>query len=289
MPVKIEVAEPKDRFAAAAIDFVPPFLLFLVFFAMDKSGLASLTALFGSIYLIFRDLIGNGQSVGKRFLNLQVIDADTDRVPDPMALILRNLGFGVPGLNVVYAVAEGVQALRHPQHLRWGDIFAQTGVVKVPAEDRAKLLVRTVDRPSGSGKAVTGSGPAVSAPNPALDPTAATTPGMTPAPVPAAPLKAGSSAPKPAAPRPTGSGAAAAPRVTGSGPAVKPGVAPAAAPRAATSAPKRAPVSMDLPPEEKKAAAPAPKPAAPKPAAKGVDIDENDPLKALIDQATKQR
>ena len=27
---KIDVAEPKDRFVAAAIDFLPPFMLFLI-------------------------------------------------------------------------------------------------------------------------------------------------------------------------------------------------------------------------------------------------------------------
>lgn len=165
--VKIEVAEPKDRFVAAAIDFVPPLLIFLVLVPI-ATGAASLFAILGSVYLIFRDLIGNGQSIGKRFKSLQVVDAETDRVPDPMALILRNLGFGVPGLNVVYALVEGVQAVRHPQGLRFGDMFAQTGVVKVPQEDRAKLLVqRGADRPSRSGKIV----------EPA-DRTAATEPGV---------------------------------------------------------------------------------------------------------------
>ena len=149
--VKIEVAEPKDRFVGAAIDFVPVLIVFLVLIPIS-TGAASLFAVIGSVYLIFRDLIGNGQSIGKRFVNLQVVDAETDRVPDPMALILRNLAFGVPGLNVVAALVEGVQALRHPQGLRFGDMFAQTGVVKVPAEDREKLLVqRGADRPSKSG------------------------------------------------------------------------------------------------------------------------------------------
>ena len=70
--VQIEVAPPKDRFVAAAIDFVPPFLLFVALAAAGQSGAAAILALFSSVYLIFRDLVGNGQSLGKRFCSLQV-------------------------------------------------------------------------------------------------------------------------------------------------------------------------------------------------------------------------
>lgn len=187
--VKIEVAEPKDRFVAAAIDFVPPLIVFLILIPV-ATGAASLFAVLGSVYLIFRDLIGNGQSIGKRFKSLQVVDAETDRVPDPMALILRNLAFGIPGLNVVFVLVEGVQAVRHPQGLRFGDVFAQTGVVKVPQEDRAKLLVqRGADRPSRSGKIVEpeamagAAAPVAAAPAPDAAPAAVADPAPKPAPV----------------------------------------------------------------------------------------------------------
>ena len=57
--VKMEVAEPKDRFVAAAIDFVPPFLVFLLFAVIGATGLATMTAVFGSIYLLARDLLSS--------------------------------------------------------------------------------------------------------------------------------------------------------------------------------------------------------------------------------------
>lgn len=226
MAIEMEVAPPKDRFVAAAIDFVPPFLLFFALAAAGQSGPAAIVALFSSVYFIFRDLIGNGQSPGKRVCSLQVIDTETDRVPQAMGLILRNLGFGVPGLNAVYAIVEGIRILQHSQGLRFGDVFAETGVVKVPPAEREKLLVPKRDRPSRESKAV--EVPAEPAPpaEGAAPPDAGT--------VPAAPkAEPSSSQPRPRPEVPTA--------------AVKP------------------PVSMDLPPEEPKApaapaAAPAPAP-----------------------------
>lgn len=244
---KIQVPEPKDRFVAAAIDFVPPFLLFLALVPV-KTGLASLVAILGSVYLIFRDVLGNGQSIGKRFVNLQVVDTDTDRVPDTMALVLRNLGFGVPGLNVLYALVEGIQVLRQPQGLRFGDLFAQTGVVAVPADEREKLLVPKPERVSGSHRVVTGEGPAVGAA------------------VPGAPEATGSR-----------SGASSAPK--------DPATTSDAG--AATQAPRKAPVPIDLPPETPRAAEPAApsQPVVPAPSVPGVQLGDDDPLKKLVDQA----
>ena len=75
--VQIEVAEPRERFVAAAIDFVPPFLLFLFFVGVGFTNLATLTALFGSIYLVFRDLIA--ASVREAELSVQKIIDYEDR------------------------------------------------------------------------------------------------------------------------------------------------------------------------------------------------------------------
>src|SRR5438270_12033125 len=58
MPVKIEVAEPKERFVAAAIDFVPIFVVFLVLWSVGAGTAASVWAIIGSLYFIVRDLIG---------------------------------------------------------------------------------------------------------------------------------------------------------------------------------------------------------------------------------------
>lgn len=247
---KIQVPEPKDRFVAAAIDFVPPFLLFLALVPV-KTGLASLVAILGSVYLIFRDVLGNGQSIGKRFVNLQVVDTDTDRVPDTMALVLRNLGFGIPGLNVLYALVEGIQVLRQPQGLRFGDLFAQTGVVAVPADEREKLLVPKPERVSGSHRVVTGEGPAVGASVPG-------TPDATPS-------RSGAGAQAPSS--------------------TEAGSPPAAAPAA-----RKAPVPIDLPPETEGASKPAApatpsQPVVPAPSVPGVTLGDDDPLKKLVDQA----
>lgn len=260
MAIQMEVASPKDRFVAAAMDFVPPFLLFVALAAAGQSGPAAILALFSSVYFIFRDLIGNGQSPGKRICSLQVIDTETDRVPQPMGLILRNLGFGVPGLNAVYALVEGIRVMQHPQGLRFGDMFAETGVVKVPPAEREKLLVPKRDRPSRESKAVEVPAGGALPPEGAIPPEAGA--------VPVAPkAEASSSRPRPKPDAPSG------------GRPVIPPKAPAA----------NAPVSMDLPDEEPKAAAPVPPPAPPAPAAGGVTLGTDDPLKKLIDQATAKK
>lgn len=276
--VKIEVAEPKDRFVAAAIDFVPPFLLFLLFAVVGANGLATLTSILGALYYVGRDALGNGQSPGKRFRNLQVVDADTDRVPDTVALLLRNLGFLVPGLNLIYAIIEGVQVIRHPQGLRFGDVFAQTGVVQVPKEDREKLLVKPTERKSRDNI------PKVEAPD-------ATAPSATPAT--AAPAASGA-VPQAPASKPSVSGPI--PGFGGAGAsAPKKAPAPIDLPPDTTSAPKPAstaapakPAPIGTPPPPRPAAAPNAAPLPPIPGAggaPGVAMSDDDPLKKLIEKA----
>ena len=263
--VKIEVAEPKDRFVAAAIDFVPPFLLFLLFAVVGANGMATVTSILGALYFVGRDALGNGQSPGKRMRNLQVVDADTDRVPDIAALLLRNLGFLVPGLNAIYAIVEGVAVLRHPQGLRYGDMFAQTGVVKVPKDEREKLLVRPVERKSRENI------PKVEAP-------------AEPAPAVAAPAAA------PATPRPSGSGPIpgfSAPTPSGSKKAPSPIDLPPESSSAPSVAKPAGPPPIGTPPPPKPSAAPvaAPLPPIPGSPAAGMTMSDDDPLKKLIEKA----
>lgn len=282
--VKIEVAEPKDRFVAAAIDFVPPFLLFLLFAVLGADGLATLTAVLGAVYLVARDLLGNGQSFGKRFRNLQVVDADTDRVPDAASLLLRNLGFLVPGLNVVYAIVEGVQVVRHPQGLRYGDMFAQTGVVKVPKEERERLLVKPVERRSRDsmpkvestepeGAAATSAGAVPSAPSSRPSGSGA---------VPSAPSSRPSASSKP-------SGSGMVPQAAFDPPSTRPAplpidLPPDAAPAAVAK--PAGPPPVGTPPPPKPAAAPVAAPLPPIPGSDGgIAMSDDDPLKKLIEKA----
>ncbi len=268
--VKIEVAEPKDRFVAAAIDFVPPFLLFLLFAVLGADGLATVTAVLGAVYLVARDLVGNGQSFGKRFRNLQVVDADTDRVPDAAALLLRNLGFLVPGLNVVYAIVEGVQVVRHPQGLRYGDVFAQTGVVKVPKEERERLLVKPVERRSRDSM------PKVEATEP--EGAAATSAGA----VPSAPSSRPSASSKP-------SGSGMVPQAAFDPPSTRPAPLPIDLPpdtAPAAVAKPAGPPPVGTPPPPRPAAAPVAAPLPPIPGSDGgVAMSDDDPLKKLIEKA----
>jgi hypothetical protein len=209
-------------------------------------------------------------------MSLQVVDTSTDRVPQPMAMLFRNLGFAVPGLNVIYAIVEGIRVLQHPQGLRFGDAFADTGVVKVPPDEREKLLVPKKDRPSREGKAFSDGvtvpeGDAVIPEAPKAEPSVS-----------------GSRA-RPKIDRPSGPQPAAVPGkdeflAAASAPVKEPMPLPTGPMKA--GAPPPPPKPIDLPPEKD---APLPTPPPSKPAPQGVKMADDDPLKKLIDSATAKK
>ena len=76
----------------------------------------------GLLYLVGRDAIGGGRSLGKRILDLEVVLQD-DRVHKLAALLLRNLTLIPPVLLVELLVA----AFAHDQR-RIGDVLARTAL-----------------------------------------------------------------------------------------------------------------------------------------------------------------
>jgi uncharacterized RDD family membrane protein YckC len=90
--------------------------------------------------LLLRDLIG-GQSSGKLFLGLVVIDLETGRVSSTSGSVKRNLLLLLPGANVVAVFLEARTLVRDPQGQRLGDRLAQTHVVEgLGAKDFVKTF-----------------------------------------------------------------------------------------------------------------------------------------------------
>jgi uncharacterized RDD family membrane protein YckC len=82
-----------------------------------------------------------GQTLGKRFLKLRVVDANGLRLR-PSQIVIRNLLRVVDGLPVFYAVG-GVVALCSRRHQRLGDLAANTVVVRIPTitePDLSKIM-----------------------------------------------------------------------------------------------------------------------------------------------------
>ena len=82
-------------------------------------------------YWLVRDGLFDGQSIGKRLMELKVVAGKDRRRCTVTASIIRNLLWVIPFVNLVMA-ATGVYHLskdRFGQH--WGDRLADTRVVKV--------------------------------------------------------------------------------------------------------------------------------------------------------------
>ena len=83
----------------------------------------------GAAYLLLRDGV-RGQSLGKLWLGLVVINLETSEPCTLKDSVWRNALFLIPGANVAALVLEAVTTMRDPQGQRLGDRIAQTQVVE---------------------------------------------------------------------------------------------------------------------------------------------------------------
>ena len=90
------------------------------------------------LFLLLRDTI-NGQSPGKLLVGLTVISLDTGQPASLKAVVVRNLVFAIPGMNITAAFLETRTLARDPLGHRLGDRLALTQVVDgLGAKDLAK-------------------------------------------------------------------------------------------------------------------------------------------------------
>ncbi|MGI0016556.1 MAG: RDD family protein, partial [Nitrososphaera sp.] len=86
-------------------------------------------------YILFRDSLLQGKSVGKFLFGLMVIRLSDGKPCSISRSILRNLIFIIPGMNIVAFIFEAYFSIKDKQGIRLGDKFAITQVVegkKVP-------------------------------------------------------------------------------------------------------------------------------------------------------------
>ena len=119
-------ADIKRRAGAAGIDAG---LVIICVVAYWSHGVLFLAV--GALYALFRDaLFVPGQSIGKFFTGVLVVNLDTGRPCGRLVSAKRNFIFVVPGLNVVAACLEPAVIFRDPQGQRLGDRLANTQVVE---------------------------------------------------------------------------------------------------------------------------------------------------------------
>jgi uncharacterized RDD family membrane protein YckC len=84
------------------------------------------------IYIVFRDGIFSGQSIGKKVMGIRVVHTDGR----PISFVdssFRNVLFLVPYLLPLGLVIETVALFRSPERQRLGDRIAGTRVVRKEA------------------------------------------------------------------------------------------------------------------------------------------------------------
>lgn len=118
-------ADAGRRFLAAALDALPVVTLMVLF---SRTG-ALLDLAAAAAYLLCRDAVA-GQSVGKFFCSLVVIELETSRPCTIAGSLRRNVLLVLPGANLVAVFLEARTILRDPQGQRLGDRLAQTQVVE---------------------------------------------------------------------------------------------------------------------------------------------------------------
>ena len=112
------------------------FLIDLILFVTLFYGLGATYHFWGvflsMIYLVFRDGIFSGQSVGKKVMGIRVVHADGR----PISFVdssFRNVLFLIPYFLPLTLAVETVAMFRSPDRLRLGDRIAKTQVVRKEA------------------------------------------------------------------------------------------------------------------------------------------------------------
>ncbi len=86
--------------------------------------------IFGASYLLFKDAIWEGRSLGKALMGLLVISLKDGKPCNVSQSVLRNAIFIFPGINIVGFVFELMLVFKDDKGIRLGDKFARTQVVE---------------------------------------------------------------------------------------------------------------------------------------------------------------
>jgi uncharacterized RDD family membrane protein YckC len=113
-PEQIIPAEPLDRLWAYLIDAV-----------IITIG-SILCVLPGLAYALLRDALYDGRSIGKKMMGLRVINSETKTPCKTTESLIRNISLMIP----VFGIVDGFMVFIDEKHLRFGDKWAKTEVIK---------------------------------------------------------------------------------------------------------------------------------------------------------------
>ena len=121
----LQPAPLRDRVLAACVDFAAPVGVWIL---LKKIGMPVLGLLLTMVYILLRDG-AEGQSLGKRWRKIGVLNLDHELPATWKDSALRNMFLALPFLGFVIAGVEAYLGLRDRDRRRFGDRFAHTMVV----------------------------------------------------------------------------------------------------------------------------------------------------------------
>ena len=132
-------ADVSIRLIAFLIDLAVYVVIWVLLFFWLRLG-NYLTGLAAGLYIVFRDGLFNGQSVGKKLMRQRVIRRDSEDACDFTHSVKRNIILYIPNLfrfinffggilGIVIVALELYFIFTNEKGLRWGDQFAETQVI----------------------------------------------------------------------------------------------------------------------------------------------------------------
>jgi len=139
----VETDKPKADVSKRAIAFLIDLGVYVVIWVVLKVWLNLgdyLTGLVAGLYIVFRDGLFNGQSIGKKLMRQRVINVATDSACSFTDSGKRNIILYIPSLFQFVHFLEGILGLvivalelyfifTNENGRRWGDRFADTQVL----------------------------------------------------------------------------------------------------------------------------------------------------------------
>ena len=126
----LNLASPKRRYLGQFIDILITWAVFIAClyvankFAIQQDYAGIISVSMAGIYFVFSDALPNGQTVGKKLLNISVIDKQSGKYCSLWQSFLRNI------LTPVLGAIDAIFILSRKRQ-RIGDMMADTIVVKI--------------------------------------------------------------------------------------------------------------------------------------------------------------
>lgn len=136
-----------NRYMAGAVDFGIAVVIYLIFTKSLKINI-----IFSSIFILFRDCLSGGKSIGKIVFNLSVKKLQDETPAAYRESILRNFFFIIPIINYLLIAVELFLIYWDVEGARIGDKIAMTQVIDDDTKLNQEIQETFTETPEFMGK-----------------------------------------------------------------------------------------------------------------------------------------